>query len=70
MAARVETKVKAATGASLAVGVVIAVLNAVVGNANLLGPLPQWPQSVILALAPAALTFLSGWQARHTPRDA
>jgi len=69
MAAPVEAKVKAATGASLAVGVAVAILNAVVADAALLGSLPQWLQSVILALAPAALTFLSGWQARHTPRE-
>ena len=66
----VETKVKAATAASFGAGIVIAVLNAVTADASLLGPLPIWLQSVILAAAPAALTFLSGWQAKHTVRGA
>ncbi|WP_255951537.1 holin [Streptomyces odontomachi] len=64
----IETKVKAATAASAAVGVVVAVLNAVTADGSLLGPLPTWLQSVILAVAPAVLTFLSGWQAKHTVR--
>ncbi|GHH72294.1 hypothetical protein GCM10018793_09060 [Streptomyces sulfonofaciens] len=70
MAAPVERKVTAATAASSAVGVVIAVLNAGVADAHLLGSLPEWLQSVILAAAPPVLTFLSGWQAKHTPREA
>lgn len=69
MAAPVEAKVKAATGASLAAGVAIAVLNSVVADQSLLGPLPEWLQAAVLALAPAALTFLSGWRTRHTPRE-
>lgn len=68
MSAPIETKVKAATAASFVVGIVVAVLNGVTADASLLGPLPTWAQSVILALAPAAVTFLSGWQAKHTPR--
>jgi hypothetical protein len=69
MAAPIERKVTAATAASLVVGIVVAVLNAAVADASLLGPLPQWLQSLILAVAPPLLTFLGGWQARHTPRE-
>lgn len=69
MSAPIETKVMAATAAALTVGVVIAVLNAIVADASLLGPLPTWLQSVILAVAPPVLTFLSGWQAKHTVRE-
>ncbi|GHJ42258.1 holin [Streptomyces sp. TS71-3] len=69
MAAPVEKKVTAATAASLVVGVVVAVLNAVVADASLLGSLPEWLQSVIIALVPPILTFLGGWQAKHTPRE-
>ncbi|MGW4239249.1 holin [Streptomyces sp. NPDC004749] len=66
--APVEEKVKAASAASFVVGIVVAVLNAVVADNSLLGPLPVWLQSVILALVPTALTWLAGYQARHTPR--
>lgn len=63
-----EAKVKAATAASLVVGLAVVQLNAVVADSSLLQPLPAWAQAVVLAVAPAAVTFLSGWQTRHTPR--
>jgi hypothetical protein len=66
--APVEAKVKAATSATFIVSLVIAVLNGVVADDSLLQPLPAWLQPIIIAVAPAAVTFLSGWQARHTPR--
>ena len=66
--APVEAKVKAATSATFVVSLVVAVLNAVVANDSLLGPLPSWLQPIIIALAPTAVTFLSGWSASHTPR--
>ena len=68
MAAPVEQKVKAATSATFVVSLVIAVLNAVVADDSLLQPLPSWLQPIVIALVPAAVTFLSGWQASHTPR--
>lgn len=68
MAAPVEAKVKAATSATFVVSLVVAVLNAVVADDQLLQPLPAWLQPLIIALVPAAVTFLSGWQAKHTPR--
>jgi len=64
----VEAKVKAATSASFAAGLAVALLNAVVADNSLLGPLPAWVQAPLLALIPTALTFLAGYQARHTPR--
>ena len=66
--APVEEKVKSATAATFLVSLLIAVLNQVVADASLLGPLPAWLQAVVIAGAPAALTFFSGWQARHSPR--
>ncbi|MFB6717624.1 MULTISPECIES: holin [unclassified Streptomyces] len=69
MAAPVEVKVKAASAASFVAGIAIAVLNAVVADSSLLGPLPSWLQAPLLALVPAALTWLAGYQARHTVRD-
>jgi hypothetical protein len=64
----VETKVKAATSATFLISLLAAVLNAVAANDQLLGPLPAWLQPFLIALVPPALTFLSGWQAKHTPR--
>lgn len=68
MTAPVETKVKAATGAALAIGVVIAFLNWTEANSQLLGALPSWLQAALAMAVPPLLTFLSGWQAAHTPR--
>jgi len=66
--APVEAKVKASTTATFLAGLVIAVLNAVVADNSLLGPLPVWLQAPLLTLVPTALTWLAGYQARHTPR--
>ncbi|MEU6661272.1 holin [Streptomyces sp. NPDC046821] len=68
MAAPVEKKVQAATSVSFVVGILIAVLNDVVADESLLGPLPAWLQSLVLATGPGLLTFAGGWQAKHTPR--
>ncbi len=68
MAAPVEAKVKAATSATFVVSLVIAVLNGVVADDSLLKPLPAWLQPVVIALVPTAVTFLSSWQAKHSPR--
>jgi hypothetical protein len=65
--APVETKVKSATAATFVVSLLIAVLNGVADD-SLLKPLPAWLQALLLAVAPAAVTFLSGWSAAHTPR--
>ncbi|MER8004996.1 holin [Streptomyces sp. NPDC094149] len=66
--APVEQKVKAATSATFVVSLLIAVLNAVVADDSLLQPLPAWLQALLIPLVPAAITFLSGWKASHTPR--
>ncbi|MFF2960484.1 holin [Streptomyces sp. NPDC057963] len=68
MAAPIEAKVKASTAATFGVGVAIAVLNDVAADSSLLGPLPSWLQAPLLALVPAGLTWLAGYQARHSPR--
>ncbi len=69
MAEPVEAKVKAATTATFLVSLLLAVLNTAVADDSLLKPLPWWLQAIVLALAPTAITFLSGWQAQHTPRE-
>ena len=66
--APVETKVKAATSAALLVGLAIALLNWAVGNSQLLGTLPPWIQALVSLVVPPIVTFLSGWQASHSPR--
>lgn len=66
--APVENKVKAATGAAFLVGLVVAVLNYVVGDSNLMGSLPAWLQSLAALVVPPLVTFLSGWKAAHSPR--
>lgn len=66
--APVEAKVKAATMAATFVSLTVMVLNAVAADDSLLAPLPGWLQAVVIALVPPAVTFLSGWQARHTAR--
>jgi hypothetical protein len=64
----VEAKVKAASSVTFLISLVVAVLNAVAADSSLLGPLPVWLQAIVIALVPTALTFLAGYQARHTPR--
>lgn len=66
--APVEKKVKAATTATFLVSLVVAVLNGVAADNSLLGPLPSWLQPIIIAVAPTTVTFLTAWQAQHTPR--
>jgi hypothetical protein len=62
----VETKVKSAAFASLAASLLIALLNALVGNSQLLGGLPPWLQFVIVTIGPTVITFLAGYRANHT----
>lgn len=66
--APVETKVKAATSASFIVGLIVALLNYTVGDSHLMGSLPPWAQTLAALVVPPLVTFLSGWQASHTPR--
>ena len=69
MAAAVEAKVKASTTVTFLVGLALAVLNDVKADESLLEPLPGWVQVLVIALGPAAITFLAGYRAKHTPRD-
>lgn len=70
MAAPVEAKVKASTAGSYLASVAgLSVLDAVAGMPRLVGFLPDMLEPLVLALVPAAAAFLSGYQARHTPRS-
>lgn len=62
----VEAKVKAAALGTLAASVIVALLNAVVGDSQLLGSLPAWLQFVLVTAAPTVLSFAAGYRARHT----
>ncbi|MEU6651261.1 holin [Streptomyces sp. NPDC046900] len=65
---KVEAKVWAATTAAFVASVAVSVLNAVQDNHALLGSLPDPLQTIILIVAPTAITFLAGYAAKHTPR--
>lgn len=65
----IEAKVKASTAAAyIASTGVLASLAAVQDNARLLSFLPDSVSPFVVALVPAAITFVSGWAAKHTPR--
>lgn len=69
MAAPVEKKVTAATlAAYLGSTGLLAVLTAIQDNSGLVGGLPDAVEPFLLALVPTAITFVSGWAARHTHR--
>ncbi|WP_328439391.1 holin [Streptomyces sp. NBC_00444] len=69
MAALVETKVTAATaGTYVASTGMLAGLEAVQDHAELVSWMPSALAPFVLALVPAAIAFVSGWKARHTPR--
>lgn len=69
MAAPVEKKVTAASFATyLASTGLLAILAAVQGNAELVGFMPDGLSPFVLALVPTAITFVSGWAAKHSPR--
>lgn len=64
MAAPVERKVKAATAAAyVGCASLLGALTAVEDDGRLVGWMPAG-----LALVPTAITAVSGWMARHTPR--
>ncbi|WP_407553054.1 holin [Streptomyces sp. Pv4-95] len=66
--APVEKKVSAATLASLAAAVAITLLNATLGDTELLGTAPAWLQHLATLIVPPLVTFLGGYTAQHTPR--
>lgn len=69
MAASVEKKVTAATaGTYVASTALLAGLETVQDHNELVGWMPSALTPFVLALVPAAISFVSGWAARHTPR--
>lgn len=69
MAAPVETKVTVASVAAyLASTGLLAILAAVQNDARLVSFMPDALAPFVLAVVPTAVTFVSGWAAKHTPR--
>lgn len=69
--APVERKVSAATMASYFGGVgLLAILQAVSADANLIGGLPDAVEVFALPLVTSGITFVAGWLAKHTYRPA
>ena len=60
----IETKVTAATMAAAVAGLVLWVLETYVFD----GSVPEAVGAVVALAVPAVLTFLAGYQAKHTPR--
>ncbi|MEU3683786.1 holin [Streptomyces sp. NPDC030592] len=69
MAAPVEKKVTAATaGTYVGSTALLAGLEAVQDHAELVSWMPPALAPFVLALVPAAITFVSGWVTKHSPR--
>ena len=66
MAAPIEAKVQAGTGAAAASGLALWLLGTYVFR----GGVPDVIVSWVYVLVPAALTFAAGYLAKHTPRPA
>ena len=68
--AGVERKVSAATAAAyLSSTGLLAALEEAQDNTQLIGWMPAGLTPFVLALLPAAITFVSGWSAKHSPRS-
>lgn len=67
--AKVESKVKASTvGAYLGFAALLYVLQLVLDQPELLTPLPDVIEPLVLGTVPALVTFVAGYRARHTSR--
>lgn len=68
--APIERKVTSSTAMATVVGALITILNAAVGNNQLMGSLPAWLQSLLTLVGPPLAVFLAGYAAPHTSRVA
>lgn len=65
----VETKVKVtSTMTYLCTVALLAVLQAVSDDPNMLSPLPDWAEVPLVAILPTVIVLLAGIGAKHTPR--
>ncbi|MEU1883446.1 hypothetical protein ABZ470_39585 [Streptosporangium sp. NPDC020072] len=65
----VERKVSAATaGSYLGLLAFLTVLQAINADLDLISFLPDWLETLAVPLLPGLITYVSGYQARHTAR--
>jgi hypothetical protein len=68
-AVKVEPKVKAATvGGYLGLLALLAPLQAVQADLDLISVLPDWLETFLVPLVPGLVTYVSGYVAKHAPR--
>lgn len=68
--APIETKVKAASVLAYLAGLAgLAVLGGVTDDPSLISGMPDALEPFVLALIPAAGSWIAGWAAPHTPRS-
>lgn len=66
---KVESKVKAGTaGAYLGLLALLAPLQAVQADLDLIAFLPDWLETLAIPLVPGLVTYVAGWVAKHQPR--
>ena len=66
---KVEGKVKAGTaGAYLGLLAVLAPLQAIQANLDLIAFLPDWLETLAIPLVPGIVTYVAGYVAAHAPR--
>jgi hypothetical protein len=66
---KTEAKVKAGTaGAYLGLLAVLAPLQAVQANLDLIAFLPDWLETLAIPLVPGLVTYVAGYVAKHEPR--
>jgi hypothetical protein len=66
---KVEAKVKASTAAAyLGLLAVLAPLQAVQANLDLIEFLPDWLETLAVPLLPGLITYVAGYATRHEPR--
>jgi hypothetical protein len=63
-----ELKVKTMTLAVAGTSCVIALLNEVAADNSLLGNLPAYVQVPVVVLIPTVVSYIVGWNTKHTPR--
>ncbi|MEU6527883.1 holin [Streptomyces sp. NPDC046928] len=68
--APIETKVKAGSALAYLLSLAgLAILGAVTDNPSLISGMPDALEPFVLALVPAAGSWIAGWAAPHTPRS-
>ncbi|UDM00093.1 holin [Streptomyces longhuiensis] len=68
--APIEKKVKASTAVSYLASLAgLAILGGITDDPSLISGMPDALEPFVLALVPAAASWIAGWAAPHTPRS-